>query len=195
VLAAVLRGFQAQFPSVALRLAVEALGAIAARVLDRSADLGIGGPVIDEHPGLERQAIGAVELIPVAAPEHPLAMMTPIPPGEARRHLQLVLSDRSALTSGREFSVLGTRDWRLADLGAKHVLLREGLGWGNMPLPMVAGDLVAGTLVRLVVPENPQTPYPLSALWRRDTRLGPAAQWALAAFEAKLGACPPPGAG
>ncbi len=190
VLAAVLRGFQATFPSVALRLAVDALGAVAARVLDGSADIGIGGPVIAEHVGLERQAIGAVELVPVAAPDHPLALMASVPPGEARRHLQLVLSDRSVLTEGREFSVLASRNWRLADLGAKHVLLREGLGWGNMPLPMIADDLAVGMLVRLVLPENPQTSYPLSALWRRDIRPGPAAQWAIAEFEAKLRACP-----
>jgi DNA-binding transcriptional LysR family regulator len=190
VLAAVLRGFQATFPSVALRLAVEALGAVAARVLDRSADIGIGGPVIDEHAGLERQAIGAVELVPVAAPGHPLAVMASIPPGEARRHLQLVLSDRSALTEGREFSVLASRNWRLADLGAKHVLLREGLGWGNMPLPMISGDLAAGRLVRLALPEGQGTAYSLSGLWRRDTRPGPAARWALAEFADKLSECP-----
>jgi DNA-binding transcriptional LysR family regulator len=190
VLAAVLRGFQATFPSVALRLAVEALGAVAARVLDRSADIGIGGPVLDDHPGLERQAIGTVELVPVAAPGHPLAVMTSIPPGEARRHLQLVLSDRSALTEGREFSVLASRNWRLADLGAKHMLLREGLGWGNMPLPMIAGDLAAGTLVRLALPEGQGALYSMHGLWRRDTRPGPAAQWALAEFAARLGECP-----
>jgi hypothetical protein len=28
--------------------------------------------------------------------------------------------------------VVSRRTWRLADLGAKHALLREGIGWGNM---------------------------------------------------------------
>jgi hypothetical protein len=39
-------------------------------------------------------------------------------------------------------------------LGAKHALLREGIGWGNMPLPMIEPDLVDGTLVRLVMPDH-----------------------------------------
>jgi DNA-binding transcriptional LysR family regulator len=190
VLAGVLRGFQRMFPGVTLRLNVEALGGVAALVLDRAADIGIGGPVIAEHAELERQAIGAVALVPVAAPDHPLARMEAIPPGEARKHLQLVLSDRSPLTRGRDFSVIGSKVWRLADLGAKHVLLREGLGWGNMPRPMVAADLAAGALVRLGVPEGPEGNYSLSALWRKDTRPGPAACWTLNAFEAALGACP-----
>jgi hypothetical protein len=25
------------------------------------------------------------------------------------------------------------RTWRFADLGSKHMLLKEGIGWGNMP--------------------------------------------------------------
>jgi len=32
------------------------------------------------------------------------------------------------------------RDGRLADLGARHMLLREGIGWGNMPTYMVEED-------------------------------------------------------
>jgi len=190
VLAAVLRDFQRMFPSVTLRLNVEALGAVAALVLDGRANFGIGGPVIAEHPDLDRQVVGSVELVPVAAPGHPLALLARIEPGEARRHLQLVLSDRSPLTDGREFSVVSPRSWRLADLGAKHVLLREGLGWGNMPRPLVAADLASGALVELAVPEEPGIAYALSALWRKDIRPGPAACWTLQAFEERLAACP-----
>ncbi|MFS2012660.1 hypothetical protein ACCD06_22805 [Azospirillum sp. CT11-132] len=40
--------------------------------------------------------------------------------------MQLVLTDRSTLTQGWEFAVIGTRTCRLADLGSKHMLLREG---------------------------------------------------------------------
>src|SRR5690606_16708078 len=136
--AAILGEFQATFPTVDLRLNVEALGAVAALVLDKRADLAVAGPDIVDLPELERAAIGSVELVPVAAPGHPLARPSRVPPGEARRHLQLVLTDRSVLTEGREFSVISPRTWRLADLGAKHALLLEGIGWGNMPLHMVA---------------------------------------------------------
>src|SRR3546814_14224837 len=51
-------------------------------------------------------------LVPVAAPDHPLARRG-VAPGEAREHLQLILSDRSDLTRGREFAVLGRNSWRL----------------------------------------------------------------------------------
>ena len=108
--------------------------------------------------------------------------MGEIAPGETRQHLQLVLTDRSPLTEGREFSVLSPRTWRLGDLGAKHALLLEGIGWGNMPRHMVRDDLATGRLVTLRVPEAPQIHYQLHALWRKDSRPGPASSWMLDAL-------------
>ena len=181
VTAHVLSHFRETFPTVALHLRVEGLGAVTECLIEEQAQLAIGGPVIAEDPQLERQVIGSVDLIPVAAPSHPLACPN-IAPGESRRHLQLVLTDRSRRTEGREFSVLSPQTWRLGDLGAKHSLLKEGLGWGNMPREMVAGDLEAGLLVELDLPEKPGDNYTLAALWRRDTRLGPATSWLIDAF-------------
>lgn len=176
-LGAALRAFNARFPTVSLHLHVEALGAVVAKVLDGEAVVGISGPLNDLTAGLDWTAAGQCLLVPVAAPDHPLAMMSPARPGAARDHIQLVLSDRSPLTQGREFSVLSPRTWRLADLGAKHALLRQGIGWGNMPLWMVEADLLAGTLVRLALPDWPAPSYGFSAIWRSDTPPGPAACW------------------
>ena len=189
--ATVLRDFQAAFPTVDLRLHVEALGAVAALVLDGRADLAIAGPDILDHPELERTAVGHVELVPVAAPGHPLARHRTIAPGETRHHLQLVLTDRSPLTEGREFSVFSPRTWRLGDLGAKHALLIEGIGWGNMPRHAVAADLAAGRLCELHLPEAPPLQYALNALWRKDTRPGPAASWMLEALRIRCEAAAP----
>lgn len=180
--ASVLLQFQEIFPTVDLRLHVEALGAVAALVRDGRADLAIAGPDIVDLPELERMAVGHVELTPVAAPGHPLAQQSEIAPGETRQHLQLVLTDRSPLTEGREFSVLSPHTWRLADLGAKHALLLEGIGWGNMPRHTIAEDLRSGRLVELRIPEAPPARYPLHALWRKDSRPGPASSWLLDAL-------------
>lgn len=185
VVARVLRDFRAQFPTVALRIHVEGLGAVAACLLDEEADLAIGGPVIGEHSQLERQAIGEIELVPVAAPSHPLAKPD-IPSGESRKHLQLVLSDRSPLTEGREFSVLSPQNWRLGDLAAKHSLLKEGIGWGNMPRHMIAADLASGALAELDLPEKPGNNYILSALWRRNSAPGHCASWLIQAIRNEL---------
>lgn len=185
VTAQVLRAFRDHFPTIALNLRVEGLGAVAACLLDEDAGLAIGGPVIGDHPDLERQVVGSVELIPVAAPDHPLAKPK-VKPGESREQLQLILSDRSPLTEGRSFSVLSPLTWRLGDLGAKHALLKEGIGWGNMPRHMVAEDLLSERLVELDLPEKPGDMYTLSALWRRDARPGPATSWLIDALREQL---------
>lgn len=178
VLAAVLREFEAAFPTVALRLDIEAMGAILALVLEGRAGIGVGGPLIAERTDMVRRAIGFVRLLAVAAPGHPLARGD-ARPGDTRKHLQLVLTDRSRLTEGRDFSVEATRTWRLADLGAKHALLREGIGWGNMPLHMVAEHIAAGRLVALDLPDIVPLDYTLSAFWPADQPPGPAGNWLL----------------
>lgn len=181
-LAAVLRAFSKKFPAVSLRLHVEALGAVTALVLNRTSVIGISGPLATEMDGIEHIAICSVPLVPVAAPGHPLAQVKKLSPGMGREHVQLVLTDRSPLTAGRDFSVVSPHTWRLADLGSKHALLLEGIGWGNMPLPMVEADLAAGNLVRLDMPDDPGGNYQLSGIYRSDTPPGPAASWLLQRF-------------
>lgn len=188
VTAIVLREFRRMFPTVELKLNIEALGAVTGCLLDGDAQLAVAGPVVEDDPSLEWQSVGQVELVPVAAPDHPLAAAN-IAPGESRKHLQLVLSDRSHRTEGREFSVLSPLTWRLGDLSAKHALLNEGLGWGNMPTHMVRDDLKQGRLVELDLPEKPGADYTLSATWRRDARPGPAASWLIDAIKEQLGQC------
>ena len=174
----VLDEFSRKFPTVALRLRVEALGAVTQAVIEGAAAFGISGPLELASDLLARGPAGSVRLLPVAAPAHPLAQMTGlISAGAARDHIQLVLTDRSRLTADRDFGVLAVKSWRLADLGAKHALLLAGLGWGNMPEPMVDEDIKRGRLVAL----NIETPggllYPFHSVHRSDTPPGPAASW------------------
>ncbi len=181
-LVAALDDFAREYPTVGLRLRIEALGGVAQLVLDGACRLGVTGWLATVPDALERRAIGEVRLIPVAAPTHPLARgqhasSGPIAGARLREEVQLVLTDRTALTQGRDFGVLALRTWRLGDLGAKHALLLAGLGWGNMPAEMVADDIAAGRLVRLRVAEAPEYRYPLGLIHRIDAPPGPAGAW------------------
>jgi DNA-binding transcriptional LysR family regulator len=80
-------------------------------------------------------------------------------------------------------AVVATQTWRLADLGSKHMLLREGIGWGNMPEPMVREDLAAGRLVHLDMPDCRGGSYRLQAIYRTDTPPGPAGSWLIKRFQ------------
>jgi DNA-binding transcriptional LysR family regulator len=168
--------FQAEFPNILLRLSVEALGGVSQRLIKRSATLGITGPLALHTDVLGYTSIGGVELITVAASDHPLASQKDLQATSTRDHTQIVLTDRSKLTEGQDFQVTSDRTWRVADLSTKHALLLSGLGWGNMPAPMVAKDIDEGRLVRLIVPQMGGT-YGFRVAHRLDTPPGPAASW------------------
>lgn len=178
-----LTSFRQEFPTVTLHLHVESLGAMTKLVLDRVATIGVTGPLDGPTAGIERVSIGSVLMIPVAAPEHPLSCAGHNPPGASREHIQLVLTDRSTFTQGREFGVVSSRTWRLADLGSKHMLLKAGIGWGNMPAPMIEEDLKAGRLVALDLADSIASDYTFDAIYRADTPPGPAASWLIKRFE------------
>jgi DNA-binding transcriptional LysR family regulator len=179
-----LKAFRAEFPTVSLHLNIEALGAVTQMVLDGTATIGICGALDAEVAGLERIAVGTVQLIPVAAPDHPLALAGRNAPGAGREHIQLVLTDRSPLTQGQDLGVAGT--WRLADLGSKHMLLKGGIGWGYMPEPMVREDVEKGSLVQLDMPEWKNGTVRLHAIYRTDTPPRPAGSWLISRFEAQV---------
>jgi hypothetical protein len=76
---------------------------------------------------MSAEPLPAVDMIMVAARSHPLSQLTGIiPKSELAKHVQLVLTDRSELTQGREFGVMSPLTWRLSDLYAKHSFLLKG---------------------------------------------------------------------
>ena len=129
-LADAVREFEAKFPTVTLRLHVEALGAVAQLVHAGIAGIGIAGAVHSNMPGIERVDVGDVEMIPVAAPQHPLARSQPIVPGEARQHRQLILTVRSSFTEGQDVGVIGNETWRTGRswCQARPALCRQRMG-------------------------------------------------------------------
>jgi DNA-binding transcriptional LysR family regulator len=184
VLVDALRTFGARFPSVPPRIYVETLGGASELVLNGTCALGLLMSFGSEFEALQRQHLLDVTLIHVAAPSHPLSQIEgPLSREELRRHVQLVLSDRSGLTGSRDYGVLSPQTWRLADLGAKHAMLTAGLGWGGMPAHLVADDLAAGRLHRLTIqPEGGSSDIitlPVCTAYRRDRPLGPAGRWLL----------------
>jgi DNA-binding transcriptional LysR family regulator len=186
VLVRVLKAFEAQFPTVTLRLHIASLGLIAEHVVSGQADLGVGGIPGDADVHLLR--IGFTSMVPVAAPSHALALLPgPVPLEDVREHTQLVVSDQSELTRGRDYGVFAYRTWRLTDVRTKHALMREGLGWGGLPRWLVADDLASGRLVELDLEPYSEVRAPLYAMHRADRSPKPAAAWLIDQFKRQLG--------
>src|SRR5467141_656394 len=182
--------FQAEFPATPLTLHVEALGAVLQPVMEGRCAFGVMGTLPTAPAELTREQLLSVGMAFVASPTHPLASLKgPIPAAALAQHRQLVLTDRSELSQGKEFGVYSSNTWRLADLGAKHAFLRAGLGWGAMPMDVIQIDLANRSLVKidLEVVHDANLVMPMSAVFRSDGPPGPAGRWLIERLKSNIG--------
>jgi DNA-binding transcriptional LysR family regulator len=167
------------YPHTPLRLYVEALGGVVQPVLNGTCQIGIMGSLPKVPDELQSESLLDVPFVTVVSPEHPLAKVrATLSKAAVAKHVQLVLTDRTALSEGRHFGVLSPLTWRLADLGAKHAFLLAGFGWGHMPRHMVEEDLKKKRLLTLKVEGfNPKAAFlSMHVVHRKEAPPGPAGQ-------------------
>lgn len=179
------REFGEKYPAVELRVHTETLGAVAARVLDGTCQIGVMGPAAHarglERMNLTRIHLTKVRMIPVVARRHPLAgVRGRVSSERLSREVQIVLSERGD-TRSPDQAVLGTRTFRVVDLYTKRELLLAGLGWGNLPEHTARADLRAKRLVRLRPAAWPDEGHvlALSVIHEPGLVMGPATVWLL----------------
>ncbi|MBR0646799.1 LysR family transcriptional regulator [Plastoroseomonas hellenica] len=196
---AALVALRAAYPSVAIRMAVEPMGGPPAALLERRSTLAIMVGEDFRDPRLALEALAAVEQVAVVAASHPLARRprgAAIGVADLADHLQIVLSDPSALSEGQDFGVLSPETCRVGGQDTKHALILSGLGWGRLPSWLVARDLRDGRLVRLdtrALGRDATTRYEAYLAHRLDEPLGPAARHFGAALRRIAAVAAPPG--
>ncbi|MBM7047600.1 MULTISPECIES: LysR family transcriptional regulator [Rhizobium] len=186
----VLAEFRDRFPLVSLRLDTGELGTMLELVTSGKSTIGIGG-VLKQDDALAIERIGYSFMMPVAAPTHPLARLgRPLSLADVREEVQLVVTDASNLTKGKDFNVLSYKIWHVSDIATKHQLIRGGLGWGGLPASLIMEDLQKGRLVPLALDAYDQRENPIYAVRKLDNPPGPAAAWMIEAFRSRLSRCP-----
>lgn len=187
----VLAEFRDRFPLVSLRLDTGELGSMMELVTSGKSTIGIGGSVLKQDDALVIERIGHSFMMPVASSRHPLAQIgRPLTLADVREQVQLVVTDSSTLTHGKDFNVLSYKIWRVSDIATKHQLIRGGLGWGGLPASLILEDLQKGRLVPLALDAYDQSEYPIYAVRKLDNPPGPAAAWMIEAFRDRLSRCP-----
>ncbi|MCW0211066.1 HTH-type transcriptional regulator YhaJ [Achromobacter veterisilvae] len=188
---AALNAMRAVYPSVAARVSVLPLGGPIEALLARSHTLGIIAGEHFRHPRIAVQALSSVQMVAVVGAAHALARHVaadaPLGPAELADHVQIVQSDPSALTEGRDFAVLSPQTCRVNGQDAKHALIVAGVGWGRLPLWQVERDLAEGRLLRLPtgsLGRGSQVATETYLAHRIDQPLGPAARVLAAALQA-----------
>lgn len=165
------------FPDTPLRMYVETLGGVIQPVLDRVCRIGIIGTLPAVPDELMCEPLCDLPMVTVVSATHPLAaIQRPLISAELAQQVQLILTDRTALSDGKSFGVLSPLTWKLADLGAKHEFLKAGFGWGHMPLHMVEADIATGQLAKILIAgsERQSAALPMRIVYRKDSPPGPA---------------------
>jgi DNA-binding transcriptional LysR family regulator len=175
-LAVVLKDFHAKFATVPLRLLVQSLNGVERAIRTGKAGIGVGNAGHMDIRGFRQCQIEPVRIVPVAAPNHPLAAVGDASSGRVLEYVQLVLTDQRDVEE-RDQGVVSQATWRVADLNLKHRLIVSGMGWGGLPEPMVRADIEAGRLVRLELEDYRGGDYTLHVVHKVETPPGPAGQW------------------
>lgn len=169
------------YPDVSIRLAVEPLGGPPTALIEKRSTLSVlvGENFRDRRIALE--AICAVKQVAVVSSSHPLGLWRKseaIGLPDLADHLQIVLTDPSPLSDGRNFGVLSPQTCRVSSQDAKHAMIIAGLGWGRLPLWQVERDLRDGRLVCIsskALGRNSEIASEAYLAHRIDEPLGPAA--------------------
>ena len=181
-----------RFDQVSIRMTVDEVGQAPNRVLSGEADVAIAGRLsLGGHADqVEAFSIGHVDIVGVAAPDHPLAQI------EGRIETAQLDDHRQLTTITEHLGVypnqLAQSTWEAADLSLRRDMLLAGLGWGTIPEHAVENDLRAGRLRLLDLSARPQAQMrmPLFLVHRRDHPLGPVGRALLSALQASADPVP-----
>ena len=179
VLAAILPEFRQRYPTVELDLRTGILSAVTSLVEAGTCGVGITGvATLTDH--FVVTSCGSVQLVAVAAPDHPLATRAgSLSDVQLRGHTNIVLSDHTDSPS-QETGVRSRSVWRINDSSVRHELVRAGLGWARMPEEQVREDLRQGRLVQLRPERWPElTTIALRAVYLAKNPPGRAGRWLL----------------
>jgi len=178
-----LQNLYSQFSPLSLTVHAEAKGAVTARVLDGTCQLGVTGVVVPETTEtLKVEPVGQVEFVAVAAAGHPiLEKGLNVSLQSLQSHTQLLVADTSALTADHRSGVVGSEIWRAGNMSILRRFLLEGFGWGRMPRHEIEDELRNGELIAFKPYNWVDTifPVPLYAIYPKERPLSPVAEAAL----------------
>ena len=176
-----LASLQLEFPNLAVTVYTEAAWGGERRARDGSAMIALCLLEPTNATDLQAYPIMSMTLVPVAAPQHPLALENrPLGRETLAQHIQLVLTNPHD-PSGPSHSIVSPRVWRFVDLSRRLEFLLAGFGWGTMPLHLVERHLADGRLKRLDIDDSGILPgaTPLYVAHTRTRPLGKGARWLL----------------
>lgn len=182
-----LRQFRQEFPSVRIITSLAPSDAAREGLESGKCDLALMLELMPLGQTFERATSVSIEVVQVAAPDHPLARIDRLLTSEDLHDHTLLLvhgvfNAQEEQSVSRQYGIdVVTNAWRILDFETKRRLLLDGVGWGAMPLSRIEDDIAAGRLVRLRLATweamNQSLAMPLVVAHAKQRPLGPAGRW------------------
>ena len=176
-----LRELQRLHPSVQVRLRIETRSNPPQYLQGTAPQLGLVAVPLGSPPGTDYEARSwrTVDLVAVAAVDHPLAALpSPIPAEATRGHMQVVWTPADAPPESPDAGVHSLDRWYVTDWHAKLALICEGAGWGSLPSHLAQPAIDAGRLKRLEMQNwegsDRMPSIPLAIIRRTEMHIRPA---------------------
>jgi DNA-binding transcriptional LysR family regulator len=187
-----LKALRVAFPLLPATVFTEALGGSEQRLRDGAARLAIYTVAPSGPSDLVTEFMTRIAMWPVVAADHPLASAPePLTREALEPHVQLVLTDRTALTQNWVGGIVSRHLWRFADLATRLDFLLGGFGWCNMPSHMVTEHIAAGRLKKLnIANREDEVALPIYIVHERGRLPGRAGRWLIADLRERLKTCP-----
>ncbi len=187
-----LKALRVAFPRLPATVFTEALGGAEQRLREGAARLAIYTVTPSAPPDLVSEFMTRVVMWPVVAADHPLAKLPePLTQEALEPQVQLVLTDRTALTQSWVGGIVSRHLWRFADLSTQLDFLLAGFGWCNMPSHMVTEHIAAGRLKKLnLANREDEVALPIYVVHERGRAPGRAGRWLIADLRERLKTCP-----
>jgi len=164
--------FSEQFPHTRIRVLETSLSGTAEALLEKQADLVIGGVI---PTGFNGFPLTTVRMLPVAAPSHPLVKKREnVSEIELQSHRQIVLRDTGTKRE-QDSGWLGAQQrWTVSHFSSSISLVKTGLAFAFLPDKWINEELKDGSLHLIQLQEKFQRSLPLYLMFADRPNAGPA---------------------
>ncbi len=170
-LSEVLQAFAQECRDVRLQLYESVLSRTDDLLIRQDVDLAITPRI---PAGFVGESLCSIPMLAVAHPQHPLHQMGPdITAQELLAHRQFVIRDTgsSPVSAGWQEA---ERRWTVGSFNRSLAGVKQGLGFGRFPEPLIAEDLSSGRLKPLPLREGVRFPVQMFLVFADRDRAGPA---------------------
>ena len=174
----VLMRFSERFPSVSIEILTTDPTDTAALLKEGRAQIGLMTEQESYPTGFQFRGVGYTALIPICSATHPLAKLDQVAHRDLRQFRQFLLRSRSRDATRQAGETKSAAVWHLESPAMIVALVLRGLGWAEVPLPVVDELLGRKDLARMTYSfQQSDVLLGIDVVWTEQHALGQAGQW------------------